>query len=471
MSPCSTHSPRIPGMAGVHRSVSPRGARRRSWLPLLGAALLAVTAACAEDLESGAACPALCPGTDIPLRDTVIEAVAVQRVVPGIVLTGTEAELLLADRADTLQSRVVIRFDSLTARYRAGTDTVTTAVTAVDSTFLFLATLSDRSLIPESFVIRAYDVGGAGDDTTAAAIEAQLVPSRRIAEQAFTRAEVKDSLKLAISDSAVLAAISRADVAQRGLRVALVVESADAVMLRIVTSGGGSFAPRLRYRPNASTSTRLSVAPRSRTPASDPSAAAELADFVTMPVRPPQPDPSFLAVGGLPARRTYLRFDLPEGIIDSATIVRAELRLVQRPAPVQDWLAYYGDSLLTPRRDTVVVLPLIGLAGSSVTDPVRAAQLAQRALLRFSGGVLVDSLSLGALRLAPSDSGERRIDLGRLVRRWRDDATDSPRSIVLAAESEGAQLASVLFFSSAADPLLRPRLYIRYIPRVGYGLP
>ena len=457
-------------MAGVHRSVSPRGSRRRSWLTILGAALLAVTAACAEDLGSGAACPALCPGTEVPLKDTVIQGISFERVVPAILLTGTEPELLIADRNDTLQTRAVIRFDSLTARYRAGTDTTTTAVTSVDSTFLHLAILSSRSVLPESFVLRAYDVGGAGDDTTAAAIEAQLVPSRLVAESTYTRAQAKDSLRLRISDSAVFAAISRPTVAERGLRLALVVESTDAVMLRVVPSTSSSFGPRLRYRPNASTSTRLVVLPRSRTPESDPSAAVELADFVTMPRQPTQPDPSYLAVGGLPARRTYLRFDLPEGIVDSATIVRAELRLVQRPSFYQDSLRVYGDTA-GPRRDTVVVLPLIGLAGSSVTDPVRAAQLAQRALVRYSGGLLVDSISLGALRLAPRDSGERRIDIGRLVRRWRDVTSDAPRSIVLAAESEGAQLGTVLFFSSSADPALAPRLYIRYIPRVGYGLP
>ena len=460
-------------MAGLHRFVLPRGARRQPWLNLFGAALLASTiAACAEDLGTGAACPALCPGTDVPLRDTVIEALSLERVVPGVLLTGTEPELLLADRGDTLQTRIVIRFDSLTTRYRAGTDTATTAVTALDSTYLRLAVISTQSVIPESFVVRAYDVTAAGDDTTAAPIEAQLVPARRLAEQTFTRAQAKDSIRIAISDSAVFAAISRTEIPARALRIALTVESADAVMLRVVGTNGGSFAPRLEYRPNASTSTYLRVAPRSRVPASDAVAAIELADYVTMPVRPAQPDPAFLAVGGLPARRTYLRLTLPSAIIDSATIVSAELRLVQRPSSLPDSIRTFGDAG-TPRRDTVVVLPLIGLAGSSVTDPVRAAQLAQRALVRVSGGgALIDSLSLGALRLAPRDSGLRRIDIGRLVRRWRDQQTDAPRAIVLAAESEGTQLGTVLFYSSSAtDPLLRPRLVIRYIPRVGYGLP
>ena len=461
-------------MAGVQHTVSPRGTRRRPWLTMLGAALLALAAtACSEELESGAACPSLCPGTDIPLRDTVIEALALERVVPGILLTGTETELLLADRDEILQTRVVIRFDSLTARYRTGTgsDTSTSAVTAVDSSFLELSVISDESVIPASFEIRVYDVGGAGDDTTAGAIEAQLVPSRLISQRTYTRAEVIDSVLIPVSDSAVLAAVSRAAIPDRALRLALVVQSDEPVMLRFVTSTGSTaFQPRLGYAPNGSPSTYLRVAPRSRVPASDAVAAVELADFTTMPVRPPQPDPALLAVGGLPARRTYLRFELPAHIVDSSTIVRAELQLVQRPSPLPDSIRTYGDSARA-RRDTVVVLPLIGLAGSAVTDPVRAAQLAQRALLTQTG-LGTSSFSLAELRLAPGDSGRRTIDLGGLVRRWRLVTTDAPRAIVLAAESEAAQLGTVLFFSAAAaDPSLRPRVILRYIPRVGYGLP
>ena len=40
---------------------------------------------------------------------------------------------------------------------------------------------------------------------------------------------------------------------------------------------------------------------------------------------------SLLGVGGLPAQRTYLRFDIPTRLIDSATVVRATLMLTQVP--------------------------------------------------------------------------------------------------------------------------------------------
>ena len=46
---------------------------RRIVRPLGAAALAAmVLSACTEDLGSGAGCPALCPDTDIEMRDTVI---------------------------------------------------------------------------------------------------------------------------------------------------------------------------------------------------------------------------------------------------------------------------------------------------------------------------------------------------------------------------------------------------------------
>ena len=63
-----------------------------------------------------------------------------------------------------------------------------------------------------------------------------------------------------------------------------------------------------------------------------------------------------------------------------------------------------------------------------------------------------------------------------LIRRWGAQTTGDPRYIVLATDpltgSEGAQSATAYFFSTtAANADLRPVLYIRYIPRVGYGIP
>jgi hypothetical protein len=208
----------------------------------------------------------------------------------------------------------------------------------------------------------------------------------------------------------------------------------------------------------------------SKAPLGDAAAADEQADFATIPVRPPVVGGSVLAVGGLPARRTLLRFAIPDSIDQAAAILRAELRLVQVRGPLPDFIDSVrvdtGAAGLRARADTVVVLPLIGVGGPALLqDPVRAAQLALRR-------VGADQLSLPPLRVTPADTGRKVINVAAIIRGWRLLQDDEPRYLVLAAESESAQAATAYFWSTAAsDPALRPMLYIRYIPRVRIGLP
>ena len=56
--------------------------RVRALLPFV--ALGAGVVACGEDLESGAACPVLCPGQNLTVFDTTLEAVSFDTTVMGI---------------------------------------------------------------------------------------------------------------------------------------------------------------------------------------------------------------------------------------------------------------------------------------------------------------------------------------------------------------------------------------------------
>jgi hypothetical protein len=455
-------------MAGVLRPTNPRPHRRLA-LVTAAFALAATLGACSEDLDSGGACATLCPGTQIESREVALPAIVDEAVVPGLIETGAEILLPLIDRRDTVQTRVVVRFDTLLTKYQVGTSDSLADIDSVADASVLLSVDRARSTIQDSVVVEAYDVDDGSEDTTTAGIESRLVPGRLLGTERLAPGDIDDTIAVPLNNSYLLAKLKQPNEAQRRVRVALKVTSPRSVVLRIVaTQGGATDGPILRYKQNGTT-TLLSMIARSDAPA-DERVADLLADFATLPVRPPVRAGDVFAVGGLPPRRTFLRFAIPDSIDEAAAVLQAELRLVQVPDP----LRALRDSVridttttgLRERVDTVVVLPLIGIGGETVVaDPIRASQLARRS-------VGLDGLTIRALRVAPNDSGVKAIDVASMLRRWRFLVGSEPRYLVLTAESEGTQAASAYFWSSAvSDPTLRPTLYIRYVPRVGYGLP
>ena len=464
-------------MAVVPGTTSPRGfARRRPRLALVAAtfALAAVLGACSEDLDGGAACATLCPGTDLESREVTLSAVSQAAVVPAILETGGEVLLPLIDRRDTVQTRVVVRFDTLLTQFL---DTLTNPdslkpIDTISDASLLLTLERDRSTVQDSVFFEVYDIDDGTNDTTTAGIESRLVPGRLIGTRRVSKSNivdaVNDTIAIPLSNSALLAIVKRTDESQRRVRLAIKATSPRSVALRVISSLNSAGGPVLRYK-QANTATLLAVGARSDDPA-DVVAAAPLADFTTLPVAAPRRADQVFAIGGLPARRTLLRFAIPDSIDDAAAIIQAELRLVQVPDPLRsmtDTVRVDTSSTgLRERRDTVVVVPLIGVGGEVViADPVRAGQLARRS-------IGADQFAVPAIRIVSSDSGVKTIDVAALLRRWTLQADADPRYLVLAAESEGVQAATAYFWSTAAsDPSLRPTLYIRYIPRVGYGIP
>jgi hypothetical protein len=466
-------------MAGVLRYTTPRRRPRsltRLVLTTAAIALVAVLGACSEDLDSGAACATLCPGTELQTRELTLNAITQEDVVPGILETGAELLLPLIDRKVTVQSRVAIRFDTLFTQFLdtlPAKDTIREIDSLSDATILLNV---DRlgSTVQDSIVLDVYDVDNGTSDTTTAGIESRLVPgrrigTRRIAKDYFSTA-VGDTVAIPLDNSMLLAIIRRSDEARRRLRVAIKVSSPRSVVLRVAPRVSNTGGPVLRYR-QVNTTALLGMNARSDEPG-DATAAEELADFATIPVRPARRTDAVFAVGGLPARRTVLRFAIPDSIDAAAAIIQAELRMVQVPDPLRvlrDTVRVDTTTTgLRERADTVVVLPLIGVGGISVVgDPIRAGQLARRTI-----GSALNPFGVPALRVVPSDSGLKSIDISGLLRRWATQPDADPRYLVLTAGIEGAQSATAYFRSSAAtDPAQRPTLYIRYIPRVGYGIP
>jgi hypothetical protein len=152
-------------------------------------------------------------------------------------------------------------------------------------------------------------------------------------------------------------------------------------------------------------------------------------------------------VGGLPARRSYLRFNIPTFIVDTAEIIRASLLLTQRP-----------DRFVDPK-DTVRIIAHVALAAVAVTDITRASQITAQT-------------NLDTLKVAPGDSGVKLLEVAQLIALWHSQSVDkTPRAIVLVSSSEGQAPLQASFFSIEAAPELRPRLRVSYSTRKSRGLP
>lgn len=409
---------------------------------LATAALFVSFASCSENLDSSGVCSVLCPPIGGDVQNVTLDAIVLDTTVQSLSGLGTEAGLLLAARGDTLDTRVIIRFDSLPTTFSPKSDTAR-PITSVDSAYLqlILDTLSFKG--PGPVTIEAYDVDTAANDTATAAVLALFRPDRFISSQVFNRADLKDTLKYYISNAAVLAKIQN----NAQLRIGLRATGPSSWQMRIISTEGG-FAPALLFRATPDTATGpLTVVPFSRTPVGESITAGHLTDYTIIAKGPPPGSPSNLDIGGLPARRVYVRFNIPDSIIDSTTVVRATLLLNQLP-----------NSALDPT-DTVLILPSLVLAGKAVTDPTKAAQI-------------VADVALDTLRARPGDAGLIQVELARAFSVWRTQSPDTTaRAIVLKALSEGNSPLEIRFSSSEDVAALRPRLRISYTSRVSLGLP
>jgi hypothetical protein len=411
---------------------------------LATAVLFVSFASCSENLDSSGVCSVLCPPVGGDVQNITIDAVLIDTTVQSLSGLGTESGLFLASRGDTLDTRVIIRYDSLPLTFKPTTDTAR-PITTVDSAFILLHidTLSIKGNSP--LTIEAYDVDTTASDTSTAGVLALFRPDRFISSQAFIRADLKDTVRYYISNAAVLAKIQ----SNARLRIGLRAVAANSSQMRIISTEGGA-APNLSFRatPDTTTATPLVVSPFSRTPTDEAIVAFHLSDYTAIAKGPPPGSASNLDVGGLPPRRVYVQFSIPQTIIDSSIVVRATLLLNQIP-----------NSLLDPG-DTVLILPSLVLAGTAVSDPTKAAQI-------------VADVALDTVRITPGGSGLKEIELVRAFPIWRTQSPDTvPRALVLKTVNEGNSPLEIRFYSSEETlTALRPRLRISYTSRVPLGIP
>jgi len=406
------------------------------------AALFVSFASCSENLDSSGVCSVLCPPIGGDVQNVTLDAVVLDTTVQALSGLGTEPALLLANRGDTLDTRVIVRFDSLPHAFVPAGDTAT-PITSVDSAYikLFLDTLTIKGGDPVT--IEAYDVDTTANDTSSAAVLALFRPDRFISSKVFNRGDLKDTLRFFISDSVVLAKIQDS----LRLRIGFRATGPVSTQLRISSVEGGA-GPQLFFRATPDTTTApLEVFPISVTPVGQSILAGHLSDYTIVAKGPPPAPPSNLAVGGLPPQRAYFRFDIPASIIDSATVIRATLILNQISNP-----------LLDPT-DTVRIIPGLVLAGNVVKDPTKAAQI-------------VTDITVDTVFVRPGDSGPREIELARAFIVWKTQSPDTTaRAIVLRSVSEGNSPLEIRFSSAEDLAALRPRLRISFTSKVPLGLP
>lgn len=418
-----------------------RRAHARAFVALVGVALLS---ACKEDLAGGSACPVLCPGQNVVVNDTVLDGVTLDTVVAGLPTLGSDGVLLLAARGDTLDTRAVLRFDSLTTRvFRNNGDS---AITAIDSAYLMLRMPAGVSKEVRARVrIDLYDVDTTASDTSTAAIAALFRPDRLMGGSTLDTNQVRDSMRVYFDNARLLAKIT----AKARLRVGLRITSDSGAVVRL-GSFDASLPAVLRYDPVPSDTAidEVTVSLRSDTPLSNIGLLVDLFDYTVVVKAPPAPPPGILSVGGLPGRRTYMRFNVPARILDSSTVLRATLLLTQTPNHAID------------DRDSVLVLPFMVTAGEEVTDIGRST-------------TLISAFPVDTVRYAAGDSGLRQIEVAAAVRSWSTENNPfrQQRAIVLLSNDEGRGPFDAHFFSLEAPAALRPRLRVSYSLRTSFGIP
>jgi hypothetical protein len=407
--------------------------------------------ACAEQLDGGAGCPRLCPAQTLTVLDTVINPVLLfDSTFNGFPAIGDEQEILLATRGDTLETRGVIRFDTIQTSFTPTNDTMQN-ITHVDSAYLTIVLDTARARIPNQIRFELYDVDDSVEtDTLSPPVNARFSPNRRIGGITVARAFLPETLKVPVSDSAILDKMTN-----RGrLRVGVRVDGSGPAWIRMGSTVGSAGAV-LSYRGTPDTT----VAPLTNNPLSNyPAGTLEegirqgLTNYSIVAKNALPQFSNTMQVGGNPGRRAYLRFNVPSHIVDSSTIVRATLVLTQRPIP-------YGDL-----RDTMTIQAQVVLANPQITDLRHAADIIS------SPGLDVND----SLLISPRDSGQKTIDMFLLLRAWRtQDALlyPPPRAVVLRASPENVLPFEASFFNSTTGPSLRPFMKISYVPTITIGVP
>lgn len=410
--------------------------------------LAMVATGCTEKLDSSAGCPITCVDQSVQIQTVTLDAVQVDSTVLGGLGKGTEQQMLLANRGDTLDTRVIFRFDTLPSTSQATQSANAVPIAYVDSVMLKLLVDSSAYNVGVPVTVSVYDVDDSTmvDDTSATALTPLFTPSRLITSTVFPPEALVDSIRIPLPSDFVLAKAQ----AKARLRLGLRVSASTSVHFRVSAQESG-FSPVLYMRVSPDTLVgAVALNPHSVTPANNVSIASSLGDFTLIVKGTAPPPPGMLTVGGLPGTRAYLLFNVPPAITDSSLVVAATLLLTQQANQSPD------------ATDSMSIQPYLVLAGPGVIDPTKAAQVVAPLTV----------LGLAPLLSPPATAGVREFQIGPVFKYWEvQTASLLPRAIVLKSTQEDYSAQQILYYSSSAAPDLRPKLRISYTPRSKVGLP
>lgn len=392
----------------------------RSWILSLGSVVVLV--GCQEKLTSPGECPALCPGGQPQVFDEVFSPIAgADSTFTGYVQPQAAPALLVSNGLRGFEERAVMRFparsDSVTVRDTARAYTVDSVA--------FGFNLVARDTAISGLQLLVYRLPPFIDTTTT---YAQLDPAFA-PENLVLTVPIPDSVRTGVLRTVVQGtdlariALSPADTGVLSLGVRL--DAPQVTGIRLGASATGSGGVFLTYAtlaiPDTGTA-RLRSFPLTATFNS------------SLPAVPEVVDPSLLTVGGAPASRSLIRFDLPPRIRDSATVIRATLEL-------------------TP------AAPVSGLP----SDPARL--LARAVLADLGAKSPVESRVAGVDTIPVGTSGTVGIEIVRLMQQlWLGTSRPTALVISLPQDLEAGSFARPVFYSTRApDPAVRPRLRISYL--------
>lgn len=387
---------------------------------------LATLAACREELTAPGNCPALCPGSNFRVLDTIIDADAAgDSSFTGYTARGQGQSFLVTDNlAGVPEMRGLLRFfprpDSVLV------DDTLRAYT-IDSVGLSF-TLSHRDTAVKGLRVLLYRMPAplSVDSTTdfatvsAALVEANLLDSIVVDDTVET-----DLLSLQYTEPEDLARLDIPAADSGTLALAIAIRADGPTGARFVALGTG-----------AATFTTYVTAEMEEEEDQDQTIfrSPTLTTWVQETADPLDPD--LLAVGGAPSSRSLIRFSIPDIVRDSATISRATLELA-------------------------LTQPLAGLAGDS-------ADLAVRAVLADLGAKSPSAAASGATtRLGPGVGGSIEFDITAAVRSWLGE-DGLPPALLLVLSPEAASFLRPVFASTRAGGPV-PKVHITYTLPVNFG--
>jgi hypothetical protein len=382
-------------------------------LLLAGVSLLA---SCTERLTTPGGCPALCPGGAPEFRDTVLTAVPLgDSAFTGYSSPTDGASLLVSNSAVLGESRALIRFNPRGDSVLAG-DSLKPFT--IDSVVLSVF-LQARDTLVGGIKLDVYRLPATFDSlTTFAELDAAMVPATLLRTIDVTDAARSGRLEMKFV-GAELDALAFTEQDSTRLVLGLRMRSSAPSGVYVGAAASGDATPLYRtfvVAEIADTTLRKQVVQRG------------VAENLTLRAAPTPNDPSLLRVGGFPAARSLIRFEVPRYLRDTATIVRATLELVPDA-------------------------PVVGIAGDSARIDVRAI------LADFGAKSVVQPTQVGSGWFHPGVD-TIRVEVTNVIGLWTGGSTFPTALRAQLGQEHASFLAPVI--RSTRVPGGGPRLRITY---------